>query len=71
MKRPVGLKTRNCRNLLAPSRLRRQAMAENFDTLWLELRKHATIERDPQKLAELVADWRRGNPDAVLKRDGI
>lgn len=31
-------------------------MAENFDKQWRELRGHATIERDPQKLAQLTAE---------------
>jgi len=52
------MKTRNCRNLLACSRVRRQVMAENFDRQWKEIRRQATIERDPKKLAKLVADRR-------------
>jgi hypothetical protein len=59
--RPVGFIARNCRNLLATSRFRRQGMAEKFDQQWRELRRHATIERDPQKLAKLIADWRNAN----------
>ena len=54
-------KLRNCRNLLAPSRIRRQRMAEKFDQQWRELRLYATIERDSQKLAKLVADSRNAN----------
>ena len=61
MKRPSGLKTRNCLNLLAPSRVRRQVMAESFDRKWRELRQHATIESDTQKLAKLIADCRNAN----------
>jgi hypothetical protein len=53
-----GLKIRNCRNLLAPSRVRRQAMAEKFDQQWRELRRCSTIEGDQQKLAKLRADWK-------------
>jgi hypothetical protein len=36
-------------------------MAEKFDQQWRELRTYATIERDPQKLAKLRADWRNIN----------
>jgi hypothetical protein len=33
-------------------------MNEKFDQQWRELRRYATIEKDPQKLAKLRADWR-------------
>jgi len=36
-------------------------MAEKFDQQWRELRQSATIERDSQKLAKLVAAWRNAN----------
>jgi len=36
-------------------------MAENFDQQWRDLRPYVTIERDSQKLAKLVADWRSAN----------
>jgi hypothetical protein len=36
-------------------------MAERFDQRWLELRRYATIERDPKKLAKLISDWRNAN----------
>ena len=61
MNRPVCFKIRNCHNLLAPSRVRRQMMNEKFDKQWRELRRYATIEKDPQKLAKLRADWRNTN----------
>jgi hypothetical protein len=50
---------RNCRNLLVPSRVRREVMAENLDKLWLELRRHAAVETDPQKLWQLAAELER------------
>jgi len=34
-------------------------MAANLDKLWLELRRYATIETDPQKLRQLGADLER------------
>ncbi len=55
----MGLKTRNCRNLMVSSRVRRQVMAEKFDTMWLQLRRHATIETDLNKLWQLVADQKK------------
>lgn len=57
-----SLQIRNCRNLLAPSRVRRQVMAEKFDQQWCALRRYVTIERDPQKMAKLRADWKNHNP---------
>jgi hypothetical protein len=67
------LQTRNCRNLLVPSRVRRQVMAENFDKQWRALRRHATIERDPQKLSQLTAEVekRKRLVEAVRQHDGI
>jgi hypothetical protein len=61
-----GLKARNCRNLLVPSRVRRQRMAENLDTIWRELRLHTTIEMDQQKLWQLATDLKKSKqtPDA-------
>jgi hypothetical protein len=52
---------RNCRNLIAPSRVRREAMAEKFDQQWCDLRRYATIERDPQKMAKLRTDSKNHN----------
>ena len=49
-----GVKTRSCRNLVVPSRVRRQLMAENFDKAWLELRQRATVESDQKKLLQLA-----------------
>jgi hypothetical protein len=59
--RLIRCKTRNCRNLLVASRVRRQVMEKDFNQQWRELRRHATIETDPQKLAQLVADWSNAN----------
>jgi len=36
-------------------------MAEKFDQQWRELRRHATIEKDPLKMAQLRSDWRNAN----------
>jgi hypothetical protein len=48
--------TRKCRNFIASSRVRRKEMAENLDTLWREIYRQATIEKDPQKLSQLTAE---------------
>lgn len=41
---------------MVSSRVRRQVMAENLDKKWLQLRRLATIETDPNKLWQLVTD---------------
>jgi hypothetical protein len=56
MNRPSSLRTRKCRNLLAPARVRRQAMAKDLDNLWRDIVRHATIEKDPQKIGQLTAE---------------
>jgi len=55
------LKGRNCRNLLVPSRVRRQVMAERLDKIWLELRQHTTIEMDPRKLWRVSTDLEKNS----------
>jgi hypothetical protein len=48
-------------------------MAENLDKLWCELRKHSTIERDPQKLSQLASELekRKGSIATLYKRDEV
>jgi hypothetical protein len=47
-------------------------MAENFDRQWKEIRRQATIERDPKKLAKLVAARRSANcQDASQTHHGV
>jgi len=36
-------------------------MAENLDKLWIELRRYAAVETDPQKLWQLAAELERRN----------
>ena len=48
-------RTGNCRNLLTPARVRREALAERLEKQWHELLLHATIERDPEKMLRLAA----------------
>jgi hypothetical protein len=73
VKRAHDSETRGCRKLLIPSRLRRQAMAENFDKQWCEIRRHATIERDPQKLLQLKAELEKckRRVESVRQRQGM
>jgi hypothetical protein len=67
-----SLSTRNCRNSLTPSRVRRGALAQNLDKQWRELRRHATIDKDPETLLRLTAelDKRRRQAEAVGQRNG-
>ena len=67
MNRASGLASRNCRNLLTSSRVRRQRMAEKLDQQWNELRRIATIERDPQRLAQLTSELDRRKPPAAFE----
>ena len=50
--------TKNCRNV-TPARVKKRALAEKLARQWHELRQHATIEKDPQKLLELAAEVER------------
>ena len=70
MNRYSRLPVRKCRNLIASSRVRRQKMVEKVDALWRELYRHATIERDPQKLSQLTAEAekRKGRAETVRQR---
>jgi hypothetical protein len=52
-------KARNCRNFLTSSRDRRDTLAQRLDTQWRELRRHVTIERDPEKMFQLTAEFAR------------
>ena len=63
---------RNCHNLLIPSRVRREALAERMEKQWRDLLLHATIETDPQKMLWLTAelDLRKTQAEAVSERSG-
>ena len=64
-----SLRTRNCRTSVTSSRIKREALAENLDKQWRELRRHATIEKDPEMLLRLTdeLDKRKRQSDAVGK----
>jgi hypothetical protein len=62
-----GRASTNCRNLLTSSRVRRQKMAEKLDQQWNELRRIATIERDPQRLAQLTSELDRRQRQAAFE----
>ena len=66
MTRRVGLavgavRSRNCRNSLASPRVRR------LETQWLNVLRHATIERDPEKMLRLAGalDRSRAEPETA------
>ena len=69
--RTGSLRTRNCRNSLTPSRVRREVSAEKLDTQWREFRRHAIIDKDPETLLRLTAelDRRRRQAEAAGKRN--
>ena len=64
--RARSLTARNCRDPLMPSRVRRDALAEKLDKQWRELRRHATIERDPETLLRLTAELDKRNRQAAV-----
>ena len=55
IRRCLSLKKGNCRNSLPLSRTQRKRLAEELDQQWKELIRHATIERDTEKLLQLAA----------------
>jgi hypothetical protein len=57
---------------MATSQARRNILAERLDKQWHELRRHATIVTDPDKLLRLTAelDRRKRLADAAGKRNG-
>ncbi len=54
------LPRRTCRTPLVSARVRRNEMTERFDKEWDELRRHATIEKDLEKLLRLTAEMNKG-----------
>ena len=70
--RPSFMQNKNCRNSLTPSRVRRAASAARLDKQWRELRRYATIEKDPEMLLRLTAelDRRRRLAEAIGKYKG-
>jgi hypothetical protein len=62
---------KNCRHLQAPMRVRRQVLSEKLEGQWRELRRHATIERDPATMLWLRAelDRRKRQAEAAGKHD--
>jgi len=70
--RPGLSSSRNCRNFLTSSRVRRDAWAEKLDMQWHELRQHAVIEKDPDTLSRLIAeiDKRQRRREAPVKGNG-
>lgn len=70
--RAAASRTGNCRNLLTPARVRREALEERLEKQWHELLLHATIERDPEKMLRLAPklDQCKRRVELVGKRNG-
>jgi hypothetical protein len=66
MNHSSSLRARNCRTLLTSQRLRRDALAERLDAQWQELRRHATIERDTERLLWLTAELEKRKPQVEV-----
>jgi|HubBroStandDraft_1064217.scaffolds.fasta_scaffold105286_2 hypothetical protein len=49
-------KASRCRTSLTPSRVKREALAARLEKQWHEIRRHATIEKDPGKLLRLSSE---------------
>jgi hypothetical protein len=58
-------KAGNCRKSLTSMRDRRNTLAERLDKQWRELRRHVTIEKDPELTAEFAR--RKRQREAVDK----
>jgi len=56
MNHTTSLRARSCRTLLTSQRVRREALAERLNAQWQEVRPHASIERDTEKLLRLTAE---------------
>jgi hypothetical protein len=69
--RTISLHSRRCRNSATPFRVRRNESTERLDKQWCELRLHATIERDAEKLLRLAAeiDKRKRQAEALGRRN--
>ncbi len=65
------VRIKDCRHLQAPPRARRQALSEKLEGQWRELRRHATIERDPETMLWLRSevDRRKRQAEAAGKHD--
>ena len=62
--------TGNCRNSLTPSRVQRDALADRLEKQWREIRRHATIEKDQEKLLQLAAEFNKRQIEALGRRNG-
>jgi hypothetical protein len=64
-------RSKDCRRLQTPPRVRRDVQAERLEGQWRELRRHATIERDPGTMLWLRSelDRRKRQAEAAGKHD--
>jgi hypothetical protein len=66
-----GSRIKDCRHLQTTPRVRRDVQAERLEGQWRELRRHATIERDPATMLWLRSelDRRKRQAEAAGKHD--
>jgi len=71
MNEVLSTKEGNCRRPVACPRPRRYFAAEGLEMRWHELRRHATIEKDSEKLLRLIAEFekRQRQAEADVTRD--
>ncbi len=76
MNRPFSCRvssgTRNCRNSCTRSGVKAEAWAEQLERQWQGIRRHASIEKDPEKLLRLTTELekRKRPADAASSRNG-
>lgn len=61
----ASLKTGNSCKSLVSSRVRRRSSVERLEAQWRELRRHATIVKDPEKMLRLTAEMEKRRSEAV------
>jgi hypothetical protein len=67
--RADSFKAPRCRASPTPSRVRREALAERLENQWREIRRHATIEKDPGKMLRLTSQLdQRKNQTELLRK---
>lgn len=59
---------RNCRTFLFPSWRKRQIRTEDLENEWRDLRRHATIESDPEKMLQLNTEVKNRKRQAEVGR---
>jgi len=70
--RRVSSGNRNCRNSCTRPGVKAEAWAEQLERQWQEIRRHASIEKDPEKLLRLATELekRKRPADAASSQNG-